>query len=399
MNLTTEQQSAANAIADFLASSAKEFVLTGYAGTGKTYTIGQCLGGKSVVYAAPTHKAVGVLRGSIPTGAEVKTIHSLLACKKHYDYQKGQSEFLPNYDKETASNYQVVVVDEASMIAPEMRSWLLTALHGSSTKIIWMGDPCQLPPVNDESIVFGLDCPGARLETIMRNGGDVQAAATRVRVHIGDARTQYAPDGVGVFNVSSEDFLNEYLKRRETAKMLAWTNSTVEWLNDWVREQLYTDRLPYHPGERLVVVDSWSNEYDTMMLHAEDELVAHGYTEGELHGLPCHFLDVGHEQYGGITLPVLNPSGKLAYSKRLQALKNQAKSSGHPSDWRIYFELSEAFIKVRPGWATTVHKSQGSTYQEAFVVQTNIKGCSDHLMRNMLTYVAYSRAQRELWLS
>lgn len=400
MTLTLEQQSAADAIGSFLSSPAREFVLVGYAGTGKTYTIGKALSGRSsVVYVAPTHKAVGVLRENLPAGAEVKTIHSLLACKKHYDYAKGESTFRPNYEKETASGYSVVVVDEASMISSEMRDWLTQAVMAGNTRIIWMGDPCQLPPVDDESVVFQLSCPGARLETIMRNGGDVQAAATRVRLHIGDAATPYAPDGDGVYNVDSDAFLAEYLEKRATAKMLAWTNDTVDWLNDWVRGQLYTDSLPYHVDERLVVVDSWSDSAGTKMLYAEDEILVLEYRDDELHGIPVHMLSIRHGVYGQIEIPVIRPEAKLAHSKRAAALKSQAKSSGKSFDWREYFGFTEAFVKVRPGWATTVHKSQGSTYEQAFVVQTNIKGCKDHLMRNMLTYVAYSRAKSELWLS
>jgi len=32
-------------------------------------------------------------------------------------------------------------------------------------------------------------------------------------------------------------------------------------------------------------------------------------------------------------------------------------------------------------------------------VETDLRGCKDHLTRNMLTYVAYSRAKRELWIA
>jgi len=402
MNLSHEQQLAADAIHAFLRSSENEFVLTGYAGTGKTFTIGRAVPRyvHDVVYVAPTHKAVGVLRESLnDPEVDVKTIHSLLACRKSYDYSAGSMQFRPDFKKETASNYSLVVVDEASMISPEMRDWLTTACVGGGTKIIWMGDPCQLPPVNDESVVFGLDCSGARLETIMRNGGDVQAAATRVRLNIGDAATPYAPNGDGVHNVESDEFLSTYLEKRATAKMLAWTNDTVDWLNDWVRSQLYADRRPFHDQERMVVVDSWSDTHDTMMLHAEDELVVIGYTERQIGGIDAFMLECWHSMYGIITLPVLNPTAKLAYDKRVAMLKKQAKSSGSKYDWREYFGFIESFVRVRPGWATTVHKSQGSTYEQVFVVQTNIRGCKDHLMRNMLTYVAYSRAKSELWIS
>ena len=398
MTLTNEQQIAADAIRQFLESDEREFVLIGYAGTGKTYTIGKALSHRgNIQYVAPTHKAAGVLRDS--TGQETTTIHTLLACRKSRDLQTGQSGFFPNFEKEKASSASIVVVDEASMIGTEMRRWLLEAVTFSSTKIIWMGDPCQLPPVEDESVVFTSGLPHARLETIMRNAGDVQRAATNVRLKIGDADTQWAEPGENLFRVGQDEFLAAYLERRATAKLIAWRNDVVEWLNDWVRDQLYHDKKPYHVDERLVVVSTWANHGETVMLHAEDELVVAGFNPTKFGELTGYFLDVHHAKYGLITLPVIAKESQLKYARQLLDLKKRASASRKSADWREFFDLQEQFVSVRPGWSTTVHKSQGSTYDQAFVVETDIRGCSDHLTRNMLTYVAYSRAKEELWIS
>jgi len=395
MSLTAEQQIAASAITEFLASTDREFVLAGYAGTGKTYTIGHALKGlPRVAYVAPTHKAAGVLREA--TGQDTQTLHSLLACRKQRDYKTGTSKFSPVFEKATVGQYNVIVVDEASMVGTEMRNWLLEACLYVNTKIIWMGDPCQLPPVNDESVVFSSGLTSAHLGTIMRNHGDIQRAATNVRLHIGDAQTRWAESGMHLYRTENKHFLEQYLERRDTAKMLAWKNEVVEWLNDWVRQQLYTDPLPFHKDERFVVVTTWADHSETTILHSEDELTVRGYTSEQISGLDAHYLAVDHPMYGAINIPVLAKSAQLDYDKRLNALKQQGLG-GH--GWRPFFELQEQFVSVRPGWATTIHKSQGSTYAQAFVVETDVRGCKDHLTRNMLTYVAYSRAKDELWIA
>ena len=73
----------------------------------------------------------------------------------------------------------------------------------------------------------------------------------------------------------------------------------------------------------------------------------------------------------------------------------------HPGAWSDYYDLLEAFVRVRPGWATTIHKSQGSTYEQVYLVQTDVlrRAKQDHPFRNMLLYVAYSRASKGLYIS
>lgn len=418
MNMTQEQQDAARKIEEFLNSGEKEFVLSGYAGTGKTFTIGRVLAphtetrtvkvyGQSVtranvVYVAPTHKATGVLEDALRSAGcigDVMTIHSLLACRKVRS--NGSSEFVPDVSKQDISGYKTIVVDEASMIGVQMRQWLLNAVSSLNTKIIWMGDPAQLPPVNDTSIVFELACPGAKLETIMRNGGVVQRAATDVRLHIADANTHYADseeDHLGFIRRCERDgFLDAYLERRQTAKILAFRNDVVNWLNDWVRDRIYDDKEPYHVDERLVVVSSWGSHDETILLHSEDELTVQKLAEvKDLHGIKYYELTVKHERHPVLKLDVLHPESVAEFDRQLDALKKSAIKDKY---WGDFYKLSDRFVKVRPGWATTVHKSQGSTYDEVFVVETDIRKNKDHLTRNMLTYVAYSRAKKELWIA
>ena len=408
-------------INSFLCTDSPEFVLSGYAGTGKTYTIGRALAPhttsrtvyvngyareiSNVVYVAPTHKATGVLSDSLADAGckgDVMTIHSLLACRKVRN--NGSMKFLPNREKQLAHLYRIIVVDEASMIGKEMRQWLLSAIQvgDGQTQIIWMGDPAQLPPVNDESVVFEIESPSAKLETIMRNGGCVQQAATDVRLKIADIQTPYAqsskdPQGE-IIRTDRDTFLNAYLERRQTAKMIAWRNDAVEYLNDWVREQIYDDKEPYHIDERLVVVSSWSNHDETVLLHSEDELIVCDLADvRDYDGIQYYALKVNHERYPKLTLEVLHPESVATYEKQLDALK--ANAIKDRKCWPDFYRLAERFVRVRPGWATTVHKSQGSTYDEVFVVETDLRGCKDHLTRNMLTYVAYSRAKRELWIA
>ncbi len=55
-----------------------------------------------------------------------------------------------------------------------------------------------------------------------------------------------------------------------------------------------------------------------------------------------------------------------------------------------------AYLRARPGYATTVHKSQGSTWSDVYVLQSDICRNDKPFERNRLLYVAYSRAARRL---
>jgi exodeoxyribonuclease-5 len=82
---------------------------------------------------------------------------------------------------------------------------------------------------------------------------------------------------------------------------------------------------------------------------------------------------------------------------RREALKI-GKTEG---EWGKFYRLEEGFARLRPGWATTVHKSQGSTYRKVFLGQNNIleRAKHDHELAGMLLYVGYSRASEGLYLS
>ena len=99
ITLTPGQQ---QALDQLLAAVARRenTALHGPAGTGKTTLTGVLIQrlleqGQSVVVAAPTHKAVGVLRSNVPTGVNCCTVASLLGLKP---VAKGRFiQFIPDF--------------------------------------------------------------------------------------------------------------------------------------------------------------------------------------------------------------------------------------------------------------------------------------------------------------
>lgn len=158
--LTADQRSAALAMEAFSADpDARAFILRGYAGTGKTFLMQGVAAwlqaqSRTVLFAAPTNRAAKVLHAR--TGTPVLTLHKLL-----YTYRDEQYALAPR--PEPFGPNPVLVVDEASLLGDatsdksELRfgsGKLLSDLFEfldleqfPGTRIIFVGDPAQLPPV------------------------------------------------------------------------------------------------------------------------------------------------------------------------------------------------------------------------------------------------------------
>ena len=179
MNLNSEQEIAGKALESFLSEKCGNqfFLLSGFAGTGKTFLLSKVLSGRKVVFTAPTNKAVKVLDSSLraamgggsPTSVPPRTctIHSLLGLALRAD---GGVKVIKQKDTDlTIDSFDAVVVDEASMVGAELLTYIRKAVEGTKTKVIFSGDPMQLPPVKElESGVWKLNIPKAELQTVMR---------------------------------------------------------------------------------------------------------------------------------------------------------------------------------------------------------------------------------------
>jgi hypothetical protein len=198
IEFTNDQRNAINEIFSFLVDyKRKTFGLYGYAGTGKTTTIVELVSFlvsnrhvNNIAFTAPTNKAVNVMkskmRSNIKSLAEMYTgkeydkndfnfedivdilhgfgvkidfitIHRLLNYKNDFDIE-GDRIFVRN-GPSSISNYELIIVDECSMIPIQIITHLfediLTDNHKRSPKLIFCGDPAQLSPVNDDiSAIF-----------------------------------------------------------------------------------------------------------------------------------------------------------------------------------------------------------------------------------------------------
>jgi ATP-dependent exoDNAse (exonuclease V) alpha subunit len=178
--LTCDQEQALKAILEFLDSDQTLFLLGGFAGTGKTTLVSLLVKalvsvGKRIALTAPTNKAVNVLQRMAAknelTGVDFFTIHQLLGLGI---VTRAGEKVLERTGSSYAHAFHVVFIDECSMIGEQLWHWIEDAasLYAPRLKIVLMGDPAQLNPVNEKkSPSFSLT-NRAVLKQVVRQGAD-----------------------------------------------------------------------------------------------------------------------------------------------------------------------------------------------------------------------------------
>ncbi len=465
LQFTPHQRAAAEAFAAWLAGPADgtPFVLSGYAGTGKT-TLSMAFlaqveaAGLCWTVVAPTHKAVGVLRAHLAGAALAptwypSTIHRLLRLKLR---RQGDLERCEETAQTAGAleNLGLVLIDEASMVDSQLLEIALRCAHPFRTRLVFVGDPAQLPPVGEaESPVFGMGrAQRAELRQVVRHQGPVLRLASGIREQALPCRRPPPLPPIRtacgmVALLDRQEWLaaaQAALRRSaetdnpDLARILCYTNRSLEQLVPIARRALHgemADQLPVLPGEVLISRaavmapacrqgEEIAEEPD-MVLGSNRELVVRdvqpercdladfGLAPADLAGdllegpmaVPVidtlmATVEVGEGQLQLRLQPPIGSAGRAsldAVLARLRSAARAAEKGAAKALWRRFFLLRDAFASLGPAAVLTVHRSQGSTFGEVFV-DADVFWPKDEVLRRQLVYVAVSRASQAVSL-
>lgn len=429
-------------------------ILTGFPGTGKSTIVVELIKVlKSrqirVLLAAPTHPAKNILLDflaeqnvKVPT----RTIHSILGLKPEVN-DLGEERFVQSGEPLDFSDYDLLIIDEASMI--DRYLWAILTTTPSLPPTLFVGDRYQLRPVNARTIspVFTKIKPpnSFKLTQVVRHHGLLVDYLAVLREGYDEAESH--PD------ISPTDFMgddtviyceyNEWLARvctvmqsGDTYKVLAYTNKNVDRFNDLLKSIEVNNysildledckEYGYSIGEKLVLREAllkWNSErkYEETVCN-NGTVVNVAYVDSTtLLGFRCSVLTVwwigesetsddnddGYDSSSIKRLPIkegtiyaLDSGENDKYQARLSQLKAEAlnypaTSRQRKETFRSYYQLKKAFTDVSRTYASTVHKAQGATHDVVFLY-SDITECSDLEVRRELRYVGSSRAKRQL---
>jgi hypothetical protein len=392
--LTQQQQKALDAMWTFIQPTvmAALFLLVGYAGTGKSTIVFQLVkvlvaGGKRVVLTAPTNKAVGVLQRMAAengvTGVIFFTIHQLLGLGM---VTRGKEKLLDQTGPSYINLFDVVFIDECSMIGKQLWRWIEDVANQSSTwtkiKIILMGDPAQLNPVNEgKSPSFQVPDKAVLTQVVRQGtGSPLLEFVTASRYAVTKSKypfepyAKYLPDkSNGALMVKRQTLLRyackkmkrEFAQNPDCFRFLSWTNTQVDFYNQQIRTHLYGENINrFIPGERLITRDPvMAPDGKTTILATSTEFTVLDVFGDRYNNYDTWRLKVETDEGIVRQIYVLHEDEQKQFDQETKRLLKSAKRN--PFLWKQYYKHSEQFANIRNCFALTVHNSQGSTFLEA----------------------------------
>lgn len=301
ISLKPDQEDVLKKIENFLSGDGQVFFLKGYAGTGKTTLIKGLANflieeKKSFEVMAPTGRAAKILREKTGRGI---TIHRGI-----YNFEELQTI---NADKEDEAEHsfrylfpvrqltekQIIIIDEASMVqAREHRNELFdfgtnimlndlltyASLNSSGSKIIFVGDPGQLPPFGETRSValdkqyfidLGYRCDEATLTTVNRQHENlILKNAMRIRDVLesekrDELKMKY--DNESYIKIKPEDIIEQYAELYPSPKVgdgviINFSNAQCHHNNKAIREKIFPGEKEICPGDIVIV---GNNNYQT----------------------------------------------------------------------------------------------------------------------------------------
>ena len=418
------------------------FLLKGYAGTGKTTIVSALVKASSffnmkTLLLAPTGRAAKVMNAY--TGKSAYTIHKKIY--KHKFDEEGAGKFTrqKNYHKNT-----LFIVDEVSMISDKasfgskslLQDLIQFVFQNSDNKLIFIGDPAQLPPVGqDDSPAldsvylknnFQATLIEVELKEVLRQDADsgILKNATDLR-NILDEKT-FQPkfqtsDFADIFRMTGER-LEDGLRYSydkfgpEETVIVCRSNRAAVQYNEYIRRQMFFYENEIEAGDLLMVV---KNNYFYKPDDDQSEFLANGdFVEvmkivnfEELYGFRFATLM--------LRMPDFPDSGSFEAKVILDTLHTHTPALSEEQGRKLYNEVLQEImaverkanvkraLKVNPyanalqikfAYALTCHKSQGGQWKAVFVDQGYIKEDSIDKDYVRWLYTALTRASKELFL-
>ena len=362
-------------------------VLQGFAGSGKSFSVLALMNMlrdnyKTAILVAPTGRAAKVLKKY--TQHEASTIHRGLAFRPPNEWGYNEEQKLP---------YDIVILDETSMVDVYLFKHLLEAIDFNRTKLLLIGDNAQIPSVSCGNLLHDIlnsnVIPTVWLTKIFRYGkGGLSTVATDIRESCltfeNKAGVQVIGDdkGFSYIPVSPEKATDYIIKMYETLLSKGVSLKDI-----------------------LVVIAQNKGKYGTQTVNNQiqatinpnvDEKIVFGDTEYRI-GDPIIQCVNDYESYiyqeeseWSDENTTLIPNGDIGIITKVMYNGIVVDFD----DYRIYIP-KDKFVNIKLAYAISIHKSQGGQAKYVIVFAPN---AHTFMLNSNLLYVAVTRAKEKCYL-
>lgn len=424
------------------------FIVRGYAGTGKTTSVGALVktlpkfGWKSVLL-APTGRAAKVL--SSFSGKPAFTIH-----KKIYQVKRGSGGEMRFSRADNLHTNTIFIVDEASMISDlsglslnsryDQRSLLDDLVEyvysGRNCRLVFIGDIAQLPPIGmnispalDPAVLkaaYGMNLKGVELRAVLRQaeGSGILHNATKLRMNLENDITEIKFELKGFSDIEAitgmelEDRLQECYANygEEQTLIISRSNKRANIFNQQIRARIKFQESEVSTSDYLMIV---KNNYFWLDADSQAGFIANGDiaeiesirdTE-EMYGFKFANVSlrlVNYEKEPPLEAKILLDSIMSEYPS-LSPEENQQLFDKVMEDYadipdrrKKYQELKKNpyynALQVKFANAITGHKAQGGQWKAVFVDQGYVTEEMLDIEFSRWLYTAITRATEKLYL-
>lgn len=313
INLTNDQRNALEKLHVFLESDERIFILQGYAGSGKTTLLKGFVEyleslKKKYQLMAPTGRAAKVIREK--TNKEATTIHRGIYNFERLDTIEAENELVEEQSyhfvfpiNQISEDQNILIIDEASMVSSkESKHELFTFGTGfllndlltyakistSNNKLIFVGDPAQLPPVGDNKSLaldpdyfirdLNLSTKTAELSEVVRqNDNLILKNAEKIRNLIfsenrKELKLEY--DAESFVQSNPNDFYGRFVDAFPIPKVgdgviIAYSNGQCFHNNIAIREKLFPNQKDLVIGDIILINNNNYHTYGTELFNGD----------------------------------------------------------------------------------------------------------------------------------
>ena len=361
-------------------------LLVGYGGSGKSSSTQAFVNmlnayNKRHLLLAPTGRAAKVLSGF--TNENAMTIHRGLMYMPPADWGFNEENKLP---------YDVVIVDEFSMVDIFLFRKLLEAIDFEKTKLLLIGDDAQIPSVGAGNVLYDLlkceDIPTITLDKVFRYGkGGLSTVATDTRTgteYLDKTKTGmqvFGEDQSYIFMPILQDKLVGYtVKLYQTLLSKGYSVDDIAVLSCYnvgdygtvALNKKIQNAVNSNPKAKITFGDTEFRLNDIVMNYAND-YKAIIYNEEYIDDKNTTFIANGES---GRVVKILKDAMVVDYDGTL-----------------IYIPKS-SMKNIRLAYAISTHKSQGGQFKVVVLITPK---AHSYMLNSNLLYVGESRAKEKCY--